>query len=107
VFKHKARALLTPPRDARGQPVKIERDSAREPVLKFATDGAPVTGRVLLESDSTQARSLEGRSLAMYSSLRLPDRSRLRLLDPPRRLTAAADEHRRPMSGLNECREPA
>jgi hypothetical protein len=83
VFEHTARALLTPPRDARGQPVKID-EIRREPALTFATDGAPVTGRVLRESDSTQARSLEGRSLAMHSSLRLPDRSRLRLLDPPR-----------------------
>ena len=104
MFKHKVRALITPPRDARGQPVKI--DVIRcEPVLTFATDGAPVTGRVLLESDSTQARSLEGRSLAMYSSLRLPDRSRLRLLDPPRQLAAASGEQKRPMSG-NERREP-
>ena len=107
MFKHKPRALLTPPRDARGQPVKNRRDSAREPALKFATDGAPVSDRVLLESDSTQARSLEGRSLAMYSSLRLPDRSRLRLLDPPRQSAAASGEQKRPMSGFNECREPA
>ena len=89
VFEHKARALLTPPRDAREQPVKI--DEIRPQLsLKLATDGAPVTGRVLLGSGSTQARSLERRSLAMYSSLRLPDRSRLRLLDPPRRLAAAS-----------------
>lgn len=86
VFEHKARALLTPPRDAREQPVKI--DEIRPQLsLKIATDGAPVTGRVLLGSGSTQARSLERRSLAMYSSLRLPDRSRLRL---PRRLAAAS-----------------
>ena len=89
VFEHKARALLMPPRDAREQPVKI--DEIRPQLsLKLATDGAPVTGRVLLGSGSTQARSLERRSLAMYSSLRLPDRSRLRLLDPPRRLAAAS-----------------
>ena len=89
VFEHKARALLTPPRDAREQPVKI--DEIRPQLsLKIATDGAPVTGRVLLGSGSTQARSLERRSLDMYSSLRLPDRSRLRLLDPPRRLAAAS-----------------
>jgi hypothetical protein len=60
VFERKARALLTPPRDAQGQPVKID-EIRRELALKFATDGAPVTGRVLLESDSTRARSLEGR----------------------------------------------
>jgi hypothetical protein len=99
VFEHKARALLTSPRDARGQSVKID-EIRRELALKFATDGAPVTGRVLLESNSTQARSPEGRSLAMYSSLRLPDRSRLRLLDPPRRLSAASGEQKRPMSGF-------
>ena len=107
MFEHKARALLTPPRDARAQPVKID-EMRSEPALKFATDGAaPVIGRVLLESDATQARSLEGRSLAMYSSLRLPDRSRLRLLDPPRQLAAASGEQKRSMSGFNECREPA
>jgi hypothetical protein len=67
VFERKARALLTPPRDAQGQPVKIDEirreidEIRRELALKFATDGAPVTGRVLLESDSTRARSLEGR----------------------------------------------
>jgi hypothetical protein len=82
VLEHKTSALLTPPRDARGQPVKID-EVRREPALKVATDGAPVTGRVLFESGSTQDRSLEGRSLAMHPSLRLPDRSRLRLLDPP------------------------
>ena len=60
MFERKARALLTPPRDAQGQPVKID-EIRRELALKFATDGAPVTGRVLLESDSTRARSLEGR----------------------------------------------
>ena len=87
VFEHKARALLTPARNAHD---------------------APVTGRVLLESDSTQARGLEGRSVAMHSSLRLPDRSRLRLLDPPRRVAAAFGEQKRPMSGFNERRgEPA
>ena len=96
MFERKARALLTPPRDAR-----------RELALKFATDGAPVTGRVLLESNSTRARSLEGRSLAMYSSLSLLDRSRLRLVDSPRRLAAASGEQKRPMSALSECREPA
>jgi hypothetical protein len=44
----------------------------------------------------------------MHSSLRLPDRSRLRLLVPPRRLAAAFGEQKRPMSGFNERRgEPA
>jgi hypothetical protein len=66
------------------------------PVLQAAMDGSAgsppdgmrsspwtrarsMTGRSLIESDSTQARGLEGRPLAMYSSLRLPERSRLRL----------------------------
>jgi hypothetical protein len=104
VFEHKARAPLTPPRDARGQPVKID-EIRREPALKFATDGAPVTGRVLPESDSTQDRSLEGRSLAMHSSLRLPDRSRLRLLDlPPAGVTTSPLSPRRAEGeGANVC----
>jgi hypothetical protein len=123
--EHKARVLLSTPRDAHdagGQPVKID-EMRSEPALEFATDGsarlAParaiqppdasgqVTGRLLLESDSTQARSLEGRSLAMYPSLRLPDPSRLRTLDPRPRLAAAFGEQKRPMSGFNERREPA
>jgi hypothetical protein len=61
--------------------------------------GAAVTGRLLLESASLEARSLEGRPLAMSSSLMLPDRSRLRLLDPRRRLAAAFGEQKRPMLG--------
>jgi hypothetical protein len=40
-----------------------------------------VTGRSLLESPSTQVRSLEGRLLGMSSSLMLPECSRLRLLE--------------------------
>jgi len=114
VFEHKARALLTPPRDvhdARGQPLTFAIDgSARLApgrAIQPPDASAPGVGRVLLESDPTQARSLEGRSLAMYSSLRLPDRSRLRLLDPPRRLAAAFGEQKRPMSGFNERRGPA
>jgi len=95
---HKARVLLSLSHDARGRPFKI--DAMRiEPALQFATSGSvrldpgrdaiqsldasdPVTGRVLFESDASQARSLEGRRLTMYSSLRLPDRSRLRMLNP-------------------------
>ena len=60
--------------------------------------GAPATGRLLLESVSTQARSLEGRPLAMYSSLMLSDRSTLGLWNPRPRLAAAFGEQRRPMS---------
>ena len=91
MFEHNARALLTPPCNAREQ----------------ATDGAPVTGRMLLESDSAQARSLEHRSLTMYSTLRLPDRSRLRLLDLPRPLAPASAEQKGLMSVITERREPA
>ena len=64
-----------------------------------------MTDRLLLESAPTQARSLEGRPLAMYSSLMLADRSRLRLLESWPRFAAAFGEQRRPMSGLNERRE--
>ncbi len=60
--------------------------------------GSPATGRLLLESVSTQARSLEGRPLAMYSSLMLSDRSTLGLWNPRPRLAAAFGEQRRPMS---------
>jgi len=99
--EHAARALLSLSHDARGRPFKI--DAMRtEPALKLAAYGsarldrgrdaiqsqgasALVTGRVLLESDSPEARSLEGRPLAMYASLRLPDRSRLRLSNPGQR----------------------
>jgi len=98
--EHAARALLSLSHDARGRPFKI--DAMRtEPALKLAaysarldrgrdaiqSQGASalVTGRVLLESDSPEARSLEGRPLAMYASLRLPDRSRLRLSNPGQR----------------------
>ena len=53
----------------------------------------PVADRLLPESAAAQARSLEGRPLTMYSSLMLPDRSRLRLLESP----PASGEQRRPM----------
>ena len=66
--------------------------------------GAPATGRLLLESVSTQARSLEGRPLAMYSSLMLSDRSTLGLWNRRPRLAAAFGEQRRPMSGLRRVR---
>jgi len=77
----KARVLLGPSREARGRLFVID-DSARlDPgryVIQSLDASAPAIGRVLFESDSTQTRNLEGRPLAMYSSLRLPDRSRLR-----------------------------
>jgi hypothetical protein len=43
-----------------------------------------VTGRSLLESPSTQVRSLEGRLLDMSSSLMLPESSRLMLPESSR-----------------------
>ena len=52
------------------------------------------------ESVSTQARSLEGRPLAMYSALTLSDRSTLGPWDPRPRLVAALGEQRQPMSSL-------
>jgi hypothetical protein len=55
-------------------------------------------------SGSTQARRLEGRPLAMYSSLMLSDRSTLGLWSPRPRLAAAFGEQRRPMSGLERVR---
>jgi hypothetical protein len=64
--EHRARVLLSLSHDARGRPFKM-------------SASAPGTGSALLEADSTQARILEGRPLAMYASLRLPDRSRLRM----------------------------
>jgi len=67
-----ARVRLGPSHDARGLHFTID-EVGTEPGLKC---------RVLLESESPQARSLAGRQLAMYFSLMLPDRSRLRLFEP-------------------------
>jgi hypothetical protein len=95
MFKHKARVLLN-----------LSQDAQRQATVHFigSISGASesVTDRLLLESAPTQAQSLEGRPLAMYSSLMLPDRSRLRLLESWPRFAAAFGEQRRPMSGLNE-----
>jgi len=63
-------------------------------------DAGSPAGRLLRESVSTQARSLEGRPLAMSSSLMLSDRSTLGLWNRRPRLAAAFGEQRRPMSGL-------
>src|SRR3989454_9519858 len=90
MFEHKARVLLN-----------LSQDAQRQATVNFigSISGAskPVTDRLLLESAPTQARSLEGRPLAMYSSLMLPDRSRLRLLESWPRFAAAFGEQRRPM----------
>ena len=59
-----------------------------------------VTGRSLLESPSTQARSLEGRPLGMSSALMLPESSRLRLLELGSSFVTALAEQRQPMTGL-------
>jgi hypothetical protein len=93
--EHRARVLLSASCGDRGR--AFTNDEIRTgPALKLVTCGsarlgpgrdaiqsldasAPVTGRLLLESESTQPRTLEGRPLTMYSALRLPDRSRLRL----------------------------
>src|SRR6267143_1161605 len=109
--EHKARVLLGLPHDARGRPVRID-EMRTKPALKFAYGSIrldpgrdaiqsldaspPVTGRVLLESDSSRARSLEGRPLAMYSLLRLPDSSRLGLLNSRQLSAAAFGEQKRP-----------
>jgi hypothetical protein len=91
----RARVLPSLSHDARGRPFKID-EIRTEPTIKFAaydsarldrgrnviqslSASAAGTGSVLLETDSTQARVLEGRPLAMYASLRFPDRSRLRM----------------------------
>src|SRR5207249_6863320 len=78
--EHKARSLLGP---YALQPLDAD---------------SPAAGPLRLESVSTQARGLEGRPLAMYSSLMLSDRSTLGLWNPRPRLAAAFGEQRRPMS---------
>jgi hypothetical protein len=64
------------------------------------TIGPSVTGRSLLESPSTQVRSLEGRPVGMSSSLMLPESSRLRLLELGSSFVTALAEQRQPMTGL-------
>jgi hypothetical protein len=59
---------------------------------------ARVTGRF---------RSLEGRPLAMSSSVMLPESARLRLLELRSSFVTTLAEQRRPMPGLNERRERA
>lgn len=63
-----------------------DRLDPRQDAIQSLDAGSPAPGRLLLESASTQSRSLEGRPLAMYSSLMLPDRPTLRLLYPRPRL---------------------
>ena len=52
-------------------------------------------------------RSLEGRPLAMASSVMLPESARLRLLELGSSFVTALAEQRRPMPGLDERRERA
>src|SRR5438093_5345226 len=78
--EHKARSLLGP---YALQPLDAD---------------SPAAGRLRHQSASTHARRLEGRPLAMYSSLMLSDRSTLGLWNPRPRLAAAFGEQRRPMS---------
>jgi hypothetical protein len=63
--------------------LNLSQDAQRHATVSFigslSVAGTPVTDGLLPESAATQARSLEGRPLAMYSPLILPDRSRLRM----------------------------
>jgi hypothetical protein len=119
--EHRTHVLVGLSHDARGRPFKID-EMRTEPTLKFPTYGsarldcgrgaiqsldasAPGTGRVVLESDWTQ--NLEGRPLAMYAALRLPDRSRLGLLSSRQRSVPHSANRSEPMSGRNERREPS
>jgi len=68
------------------------------------TIAAAVTGRSLLESPSTQGRSLEGRPVGMRSSLMLSEPSRLRLLELGSSFATALGQQRQPMTGLMTSR---
>ena len=97
--EHKAKVLLSPSREARGRPFVIHGSARLDPgryALPSLDASAPAIGRVLFESDSTQTRSLGGRALDMYSSLRLPDRSRLGPLNPRPRSAPAVGVQKRP-----------
>jgi hypothetical protein len=97
--EHKARVLLSPSREARGRPFVIHGSARLDPeryAIQSLDASAPAIGRVLFESDSTQTRGLEGRPLEMYSSLRLPDRSRLGRLNPRPRPAPAVGVQKRP-----------
>ena len=96
--EYKARALLSPSREARGRLFVVDGSARLDPgryAIQSLDASAPAIGRVLFESDSTQTRSLDGRPLEMYSSLRLPDRSRLGRPNPRPRLAPAAGVQKR------------
>ncbi len=90
--------------------LNLSRDAQRQATVSFIGSlsgaGTPVTDRLLPESAAAQARSLEGRPLAMYSSLMLPDRSRLRLSESWPRFAAAFGEQRRPRTLGGRHQEP-
>jgi hypothetical protein len=92
MFEHKAEPFLNLSRDAK-------RQATVSCIGSLSGASTPVTDRLLLESAPTPARSLEGCPLTMGSSLMLPDRSRLRLLESWPRFAAAFGEQRRPMAG--------
>jgi len=96
--EHKARALLSPSREARGRLFVVDGSARLDPgryAIQSLDASAPSIGRVLFESDSTQTRGLEGRPLEMYSSLRLPDHSRLGQPNPRPRSAPAAGVQKR------------
>ena len=96
--EHTARALLNPSRKARGRLFVVDGSARLDPgryAIQSLDASAPAIGRVLFESDSTQPRSLEGRPLDMYSSLRLPDRSMLGQLNPRPRSAPAVGVQKR------------
>lgn len=99
MLEHKARVLLSSSREARGRLFVIDGSARLDPgrySIQSLDASAPAIGRVVLESDSTQTPSLEGRPLAMYSTLRLPDRSRLGRLNPRPRSGPAPGVPQRP-----------
>jgi hypothetical protein len=83
--EYKARVLLNPSQD-------VQRQATVRFIGSIGGASTPATDRPLLESAATQARSLEGRPLAMYSSLMLPDRPGLRLLESGPRFAAVSAE---------------
>src|SRR6266705_2496617 len=76
--------------------VRVPLSLSGESVVMFAAYGGERLDPRADAPASLEARSLEGRPLAMYHSLTLADRSRLRLSEPRPRLAAAFDGQRRP-----------
>lgn len=108
--EHKARALLSSSREARGRLFVVDGSARLDPgryAIQSLDASTPAIGRVLFESDSTQTRSLEGRALEMYSSLRLPDRSGLGQPTRGHGQLPQLAYRSGPMSGFNARRERA